>query len=202
MESRFVALRDYSDCPDSALLGQSPPMNAPARYGRVAMLLHWMAALLIAAAAGLALTMTDLPLSPAKLRYYAWHKWIGITVFLVAAVRLAWRSYAPPPPFPHAMPRAQVLAARAVHALLYGLMLVIPLSGWIYSSATGVSVSYLNLVPLPNIVARDKALASALLTVHQALNLMLATLLVVHVGAAIKHRWVDRDGMVSRMLPR
>src|SRR5215207_384645 len=112
-------------------------LAAGARYGRVAILLHWTAALLILAGAGLGLTMTDLPLSPAKLRYYAWHKWIGITVFLVAALRLAWRVVVPPPSFPDAMPRIQVQAARAVHALLYILMLAIPMSGWVYSTATG-----------------------------------------------------------------
>ena len=145
-------------------------MNIPPRYSRVAMLLHWAAALLILAGAGLGLTMTDLPLSPAKLRYYAWHKWIGITVFLVAALRLAWRAWVPPPPWPPAISPAQARAARAVHVLLYVLMLAIPVSGWLYSSATGISVSYLNLVPLPNLVPKDKALAGALLTVHQTLN--------------------------------
>src|SRR5215208_7897860 len=122
-------------------------MIARTRYSRVAIVLHWAAALLIVAGAGLALTMTDLGLSPAKLRYYAWHKWIGITVFLVAALRLAWRAIVPPPSFPAAMPHVQVHAARAIHALLYILMLAIPISGWVYSSATGVSVSYLNLLP-------------------------------------------------------
>jgi len=72
----------------------------------------------------------------------------------------------------------------------------------VYSSATGVSVSYLNLVPLPNLVPKDKSLASALLIVHQTLNWVLAAALVAHVGAAIKHQWIDRDGMLSRMLPR
>lgn len=176
-------------------------MNVPARYGRVAMLLHWSAAALIVAGAALGLSMTDLPLSPSKLRYYAWHKWIGITVFLVAALRLAWRLVVPPPPLPASMARAQVIAAQAVHALLYLLMMAIPVSGWLYSSATGVSVSYLNLVPLPNLVAKDKALASALLTLHKALNGVLAAAVLVHVGAAIKHQWIDRDGVLSRMLP-
>jgi len=171
------------------------------RYSRVAILLHWTGALLILAGAGLGLTMTDLPLTPAKLRYYAWHKWIGITVFLVAALRLAWRALVPSPPF-QAMALWQVRAARTVHALLYALMLAIPVSGWIYSSATGVSVSYLNLVPLPNLVPKDKALASVLLAVHQALNATLGVTLLLHIGAAIKHQWIDRDGTLSRMLPR
>jgi cytochrome b561 len=197
MEDRFVALRDYSDCLDNQFA-----MNTPPRYGRVAMLLHWLAAALIVAGAALGLTMTELPLSPAKLRYYAWHKWLGITVFLVAAVRLAWRTIASPPPFPASMKPAQARAARAVHWTLYGLMLAIPVSGWIYSSATGVSVSYLNLVPLPNLVPKDKALAGVLLAVHQALNGVLAVGVLLHVAAAVKHQWIDRDGVMSRMLPR
>jgi cytochrome b561 len=176
-------------------------MNVPARYGRVAMLLHWLAAALIVAGAALGLTMTDLPLSPAKLRYYAWHKWIGITVFLVAAVRVAWRLVVPPPRLPGSMPHLQVAAARVVHALLYVLMLAIPLSGWLYSSATGVSVSYLNVLPLPNLVPKDKALASVLLALHQSLNGVLGAAVLLHVGAAIKHQWIDRDGVLSRMLP-
>ena len=171
------------------------------RYSRVAILLHWTGALLILAGAGLGLTMTDLPLTPTKLRYYAWHKWIGITVFLVAALRLAWRAFVPPPPFAP-MPPWQMRAARTVHALLYALMLAIPVSGWVYSSATGVSVSYLNLVPLPNLVPKDKALASVLLAAHQTLNAMLGVALLLHIGAAIKHQWIDRDGSLSRMLLR
>jgi cytochrome b561 len=146
--------------------------------------------------------MTDLPLSPSKLRYYAWHKWVGITVFLVAVVRLLWRTIAPPPPFPASMKPTQARAARAVHWMLYALMLAIPVSGWIYSSATGVSVLYLNLVPLPNLVPKDKALASALLAVHQSLNAVLAAVVLLHLAAAVKHQWFDRDGVMSRMLPR
>ena len=177
-------------------------MNAGQRYSRVAILLHWVAVVLIVAGAGLGLTMTDLPFSPAKLRYYAWHKWIGMTVFLVAVARILWRAIVPPPPFPDTMPRLLVRGARTVHASLYILMLAIPISGWIYSSATGVSVSYLNLVPLPNLVAKDKALASVLVGVHRTLNVMLAVAVLLHVGAAIKHQWIDRDGIMSRMLPR
>jgi len=177
-------------------------MTATPRYGRVAILLHWSSAVLIVAAAALGLTMTELALSPAKLRYYAWHKWIGITIFLVAALRLVWRATVPPPPFPASMPAMQVRAARAVHALLYVLMLAIPVSGWLYSSATGVSVSYLNLLPLPNLVPKDKALAGTLLVVHQTLNAMLAATVLAHAAAAVKHQWIDRDGTLSRMLPR
>jgi cytochrome b561 len=177
-------------------------MNPDARYSGAAIALHWTSAVLIFLGFGLGLFMTGLPLSPQKLRYYAWHKWIGITVFLVAAARLAWRARSPAPPLPPDTPLWQARSAHAVHMLLYLLMVAIPLSGWLYSSATGVSVSYLNLVPLPNLVAKDKALAQALLIVHQSLNFTLAMVVAAHVGAAFKHQWVDRDGVMARMLPR
>lgn len=171
------------------------------RYGPVAVTLHWLSAVLVLAGFALGLYMTGLALSPDKLRLFGWHKWIGITVFLLAAVRLAWRWRWPPPPWPRSMPAWQQRAATIAHRALYALMLAVPLSGWLYSSATGVSVVYLGLVPLPNLVPKDKALAGALLAVHQGLNATLAALVLLHVAAVVKHQWIDRDGLLSRMVP-
>src|SRR5258705_1402667 len=106
------------------------------RYTHTAMALHWVAAVLIFCGFSLGLFMTGLDISPAKFRYYAWHKWIGITVFLLAAARLAWRAAHPALPLPATMPAWQVRASRIAHAALYVLMLGIPLSRWIYKSAT------------------------------------------------------------------
>jgi len=171
------------------------------RYDAVARTLHWLSALGVLAGFGLGLFMTSLAFSPAKLRYYGWHKWIGITVFLLAVLRLAWRRRHPPPPWPSTMPAWQQRTARLVHRTLYALLLVVPLSGWLYSSATGVSVAYLGLVPLPNLVPKDKALAGALLVVHQSLVASLALLVVLHVAAVVKHQWSDRGEVFARMLP-
>jgi cytochrome b561 len=171
------------------------------RYTRTARTLHWLAALLIFTGFALGLYMSDLEFSPDKLRYYAWHKWLGITVFLLAAARLAWRAANPAPALPAAMPAWQIRTAAAAHGLLYMLMLAIPLSGWIYSSATGVSVTYLNLVDLPNLVPKDRELAKTLLLVHQSLNYLLAAVVTVHVLAALKHHFVDHDDILARMLP-
>jgi cytochrome b561 len=173
----------------------------PYRYTGTARVLHWLAALLIFTGFGLGLFMTGLEFSPDKFRYYAWHKWLGITVFLLAAVRLAWRATHPAPALPEAMPAWQMRAARAAHLLLYALMLAIPVSGWIYSSATGVSVAYLGLVDLPNLVPKDRELARRLLFLHQSLNSLLAAVVTVHVAAALKHHFVDRDDILARMLP-
>src|SRR5512143_224937 len=183
----------------TAPLGSTAMDTAPA-YSRTAIALHWLAAALIVANLGLGVSMVELPLSPLKLHLFGWHKSIGLTVFLVAAARLAWRHANPPPP-PIAMPEWQRRAATVAHAALYALMLAIPLSGWIYSSSTGVSVVYLGLVPLPDLVAKDKALAAVLKAVHVTLNLGLVSLIGVHAGAALKHHFVDRDAVLRRMLP-
>ena len=175
-------------------------MASGASYTRTAIALHWFAALLIVCNLALGVSMVDLELSPLKLRLFSYHKWIGITVFLVASLRLAWRQIHPPPP-PVPMPEWQRRAAAATHAALYVLMFAIPLSGWIYSSSTGVSVVYLGLVPLPDLVPKDKALAAVLKAVHVTLNLGLVAIIGVHVGAALRHHFADRDDVLPRMLP-
>lgn len=171
-----------------------------AAYTRTAIALHWLAGALILGGFALGLWMTSLPLAPRTLRLYGYHKWIGITVFLLAVARLVWRRVHPPPS-PVAMPEWQIRAAAATHALLYALMLAIPLSGWIYSSATGVQVVYLGLVPLPDLVPKDKTLAAVLKAVHGTLNFTLLALVIIHSGAAIKHHFVDGDAVLRRMLP-
>ena len=92
--------------------------------------------------------------------------------------------------------------AVVTHGLLYGLLVVIPLSGWLYSSATGVQVVYLGLFPLPDVVPKDKALAALLRSVHVTLNFTLLALVCIHAVAALKHHFVDRDAVLTRMLPR
>jgi len=170
------------------------------RYDGVAMALHWATAALVVANLLLGLSMVPLPISPQKLQWYVWHKWVGITVFLFAWARLGWRWSHPVPP-PVQMPDWQRRAAAVTHLLMYALLLTIPLSGWIYSSSTGVQVVYLGLVPLPDLVAKDKALAEILKALHLTLNFTLFALVCVHVGAALKHHFVDRDTVLSRMLP-
>ena len=130
-----------------------------------------------------------------------WHKWIGITVFLVTWARLAWRvGHRPPPPVP--MPDWQRRAATVSHTLLYVLLAIIPVSGWLYSSSTGVEVVYLGLFPLPDLVPKDRALASVLKWIHFGLNSTLFTVVTIHVSAALRHHFVDRDAALARMLPK
>ena len=176
------------------------PYESKARYSGIAIALHWLTALLIVANLALGLSMVPLPISPRKLHWYAWHKWIGTTVFLLTWLRVGWR-WVRPAPLPVPMTHWQRRAARASHLALYALLLLVPVSGWLYSSSTGVQVVYLGLLPLPDLVPADKTLAAALKAVHVSLNFVLAVLVSVHTAAALKHHFVDRDNTLRRMLP-
>jgi cytochrome b561 len=144
--------------------------------------------------------MHDLPLSPQKLRFYSYHKWLGVTVFALVLVRvfLRWR-YPPPPLLP--APHWQQRAAQGVHHAFYFLMFAIPLSGWLMSSAKGFPTVWFGVLPLPDLLEKNEALGDLLRDIHEALNWLLGILVCLHVGAALKHHWHDRDATLARMLP-
>ena len=171
------------------------------RYTGLAIGLHWLAAVLIVLAFALGWTLADMEFSPQKLRWISWHKWLGITVLGLTALRLAWRLTHPVPPLPATVPVWQQWAAHAVHILLYGLMFAIPLSGWLFSSAKGIPVVYLGILPLPDLIGADEQLADRLRALHALLNYTLLAVVVAHVGAALKHHFIERDDVLARMLP-
>jgi cytochrome b561 len=172
------------------------------RYTKTAISLHWLIALLILAAFALGLVMTDIPgITPTKLKYFSWHKWLGVTVFALACVRVLWRLTHVPPPPPPGMPAWQVKAADGVHMLLYILLFAVPLSGYLYSSAAGVPVVYLKLIPLPVLIEPNPELKPVLKLVHYILTMTMAAAVAGHAAAALKHHFIDRDGVLKRMLP-
>lgn len=179
-------------------------MNAGAahRYTGTAIALHWLIFLLVAGGFALAVYMVDLPLSPSKLKYFSWHKWIGVTVFMLALARVAWRLAHRPPAFSANFPLWQQRAAGAMHVLLYLLIVVIPVTGWLYSSAAGVPTVYLGVAQLPDLLMKNKALAEQLKFVHVTLNYTLLILVIMHAAAALKHHFFERDDILRRMLPR
>jgi cytochrome b561 len=171
------------------------------RYTRTAIFLHWLIALMLFGMFGFGLYMVELPLSPQKLKFYSYHKWAGVTVFLLVLVRLAWRITHRPPALPAGMPAWQVTAAKAGHHLLYLLMVIVPLSGWLMSSAKGFQTVWFGVLPLPDLLEKDEALGEALLLTHRLLNWFFMLVVAGHVLAALKHHFIDRDGLLSRMLP-
>jgi cytochrome b561 len=171
------------------------------RYTRTAIGLHWLVALLIFAAFPLGVYMHDLPLTPYKLRLFSYHKWIGVTVLMLAVLRVTWRLGHRPPPLPESMAAWEKLAANATHYALYALIFIVPVSGWLMSSAKGFQTVWFGVLPLPDLVGKDKELGDLLLEVHKYLNFLLAGLVLAHIGAALKHHFIERDEVLARMVP-
>ena len=184
----------------------SDASNDPARYTPMAIALHWLLALVIVGMFVLGVYMADLPFSPWRLKLFNWHKWAGITLLLLSVWRLLWRLTHRPPALPRAivrtMPAWQNLAHHATHHLLYALFFVVPLLGWTYSSAAGFPIVWFGQIALPDLVGPDKALAALIKPLHELSAWALLSLAALHVLAALKHQWIDRDGLLLRMMPK
>lgn len=175
-------------------------MIATQRYSHVAIALHWLVGMALLVSFCVGLYMSDLPFSPQRLRLYNWHKWAGITILTLSLIRLIWRlTHRPPAASP--MPAWQRHTAHLTHHGLYFLFLAVPLVGWAYSSAAGFQVVMFGLLPLPDFVPVDKQLADALKGLHKALAFAMALLTLGHVGAALKHQFIDHDDLLTRMWP-
>jgi len=172
------------------------------KYSGVAMSLHWLIAALIIGGFALGWIMTDIPgFTPTKLKYFSWHKWIGVTALLFIVIRMIWRATHTPPALPDGMSRLNVVAAHATHHLLYVLMLLVPVSGYLYSSIAGIQVVYLGILPLPTLLAPHHEWQHIARDIHVYLDWTLAGFVVLHLLAVIKHQVLDRDKLLSRMLP-
>ncbi|MGI9462844.1 MAG: YceI family protein [Aestuariivirgaceae bacterium] len=170
-------------------------------YTSTAKFLHWLTALAVFGLLALGLVMTSLDLSPLMLKLYSWHKWIGISVLLVTVLRLIWRYTHPAPPLPETFPRLVRLAAHSGHTALYGLLIAMPLAGWIHSSAAGFPVVWFTVLPLPDPIGPNKAVSEFFSLLHWTGAWLLIGLLIVHIGAALWHHKVRQDDVLVRMLP-
>jgi cytochrome b561 len=178
-------------------------MSMAVRYHLFSRVLHALLGLLLVGMFAVGLYMADLPFSPERLKLYNWHKWAGVVVLTLSLVRLLWRLASPPPKLPvevlGAMPSWQRRAHGAAHLGLYLLFFAVPLLGWAYSSASGFPLVVFGVWPLPDWVPVNETLADLLKPAHCYAAYALAVLVLVHVGAALKHQFVDRDGLLSRM---
>lgn len=173
------------------------------RYGLMAIVLHWVLAVFILSVFAVGVYMADLPFSLAKLKLVNWHKWAGVTILALSVWRLVWRLTHRPPALPmrieQAMPTWQRVAFHGTHHLMYLLFFAVPLLGWAYSSAKGYPIVWFGVLPLPDFVPVDKALAEAIKPFHRLTAFALAALVLAHVGAALKHQFIDRDRLLGRM---
>ena len=175
--------------------------NTVHRWGAVAQLLHWLIVALIITQFTLATLFDDLPPSARKLALLARHKSVGITILMLAVLRLLWRSTNPTPPLPATLRPWERSLARLTHALLYLLLFAVPLAGWTMSSARGFPVSWFGFFTLPDLVPKNKALYELLVTTHGILAWTLGVVATIHMLAALKHHFVLKDDVLRRMLP-
>ncbi len=177
-------------------------MNTTAGYHPVSRTLHWAVAGMVVLQFVLARLAENAEQTDSTLRQLALlanHKSVGITILALVVIRLLWRRRAPPPPLPPTMDQWQVLASRISHWTLYGLLLLLPVSGWLMSSASAYSVSWFNLLQLPDLVAPNDALEETLERIHETLAVTLLIVAGIHVLAAVKHAVIDKDGVLSGM---
>jgi cytochrome b561 len=176
--------------------------NPVDRWGTVSQAFHWVIVVLLVAMAYLGLTMTDLPTSAHKANVYALHKSIGLSILVLAALRLAWRLYAGRPVEVEGMPNWQRRIASLTHAALYALLFIIPLSGWVINSTSGFPLRWFGLVRVPAIAPRDAGLNDLAKEWHELLFWTLVVVALAHAAAAVYHHLFQRDATLVRMLPR
>jgi len=184
----------------------------PSRYTTVAIILHWLIAVAIIGLIAAGLWMSEAIKNPATqgqaFVVYQWHKSLGLTVMVLSVARLAWRLLHPAPPLPGGMGPMARTAARVTHVAFYVLMIGMPLLGWAMVSASplGLPTIVFGLFEWPHISALaaiedKKPVEDALKQAHSLGGYLMAALVVLHVGAALKHQFVDRDGLLARMVP-
>ena len=176
-------------------------MQEKNRYTATAIVFHWLLALLIVGSFGVGLYMVDLPLNPQRIKLYNWHKWAGVMILTLSLLRLLWRLTHPAPPLPSTMPLWQIRASHLAHLSLYVLFFAVPLIGWAYSSAAGFPIVWFGILALPDWVPKDRDLAEAIKPFHEISAWLLAAVVLIHIGAALKHHFINHDGVLARMLP-
>ena len=180
----------------------TPQRDALLRYSNGAVLLHWLMAALIVAQVYVGFTFHDMPRGPEQGQWFTWHKTLGATILLLGLIRLAWRLAHEPPPFPDTMPRWERVAAVWNHRAFYALIILLPLTGLTaVSGHGGATTPLLGGIPLPLIPGVSEPLGETAGDVHMLLIWITLALLVLHVGAALKHQFVDHHRASGRMPP-
>ena len=176
--------------------------SSGARYTGVARLLHWITALgiLIVAVLGIWIGFFDPKPDAFKYRLYNIHESIGITLLVITLIRLAWRIGHKPPPITPALPAPMALVAHATHYGIYALLIAMPVVGFLGTNAWGFPLSWFGLIPLPDPIGSNEALAPVFSTIHFWMALALGGLLGAHVGGALFHHFIRRDDTLKRMI--
>ena len=178
-------------------------MTPPPSYTAASRYLHWLTAILVIATFPVGLTMVQVGLARGTQdTLYIFHKNVGVIILLLVLARLAWRAGHPAPPLPDSVPGWQQTVAHLTHWLLYGLLIVMAVSGYTRVKAAGFPLEGLDALGLPSLVPQSKTLADTAQLIHWTARFALFALILIHVGAALFHAVVKRDGVFQRMWPR
>jgi cytochrome b561 len=178
-----------------------PNQGAPTRYSAVAQAFHWIIAALIVTQFTLAWLADDLPLGAHKLGLLARHKSFGMTILMLAVLRLLWRLFNAPPALPDGMAKREKMLAKATHIAFYVLLFAMPLTGWLMSSAKKYKVSWFGLFQWPDLIGKNEKTFDLLRSTHEILSYALLALAILHILAALKHHFWNKDDVLVRMLP-
>jgi cytochrome b561 len=178
--------------------------NTPQRYGAVAILLHWGMAVLVIVLSAMGWYMVALPdvgYDREKITLILAHKALGIVALAAVALRLAWRLGNVLPQLAAGLPDWQQVAARFAHLLFYALLIALPLTGWLMTSAGGYPTPLIGSFELPYLVPVNEARFHLYIAVHRWLAYALLLLLAVHTVAALRHHLLLKDDSLRRMWP-
>jgi cytochrome b561 len=182
---------------------QTPDFAPSTTYHWMAVVLHWLLGTALVCMFAVGYYMEDLPVSPERLKLFNWHKWAGICILSLSLWRLVWRLTHRPPPLSADIQRSMPAWQHHAHYLtqysMYALFFIVPLAGWAYSSAAGYPVVVFGVLPLPDFVPANEALAESIKPLHEYTAMALALLILLHVAAAIKHQWFDKHALIQRM---
>jgi len=179
-----------------------PPPRGIQVYNPGLRALHWLMAALIFLAPPLGVWASLLPRGEMRSDILFFHKSIGVTVLGLVALRIVWRLIVGAPAYAEPLGRLTHAAARAGHLALYILMIAMPVSGYLTSTAGGNEVSWFGLFSLPRLVGKDKFLDGAASWAHLVFAWVIAFVLAAHLGAVVWHAAVRRDTVLTRMWPR
>lgn len=179
-------------------MSTAPP---PTGYGTGARLFHWVVALLVVVQLPAGIAMTSEPLLGVADPLFILHKGTGSVLLVLVVGRILWRLTHRPPPFPDYMKPLEKRIARATHLVIYVLLLVMAVSGYVRTIGDGFPIEFLDAIGIPPLIPLMPRTARAMLVIHQFAVIALVGLVAVHVSQVLRHHWVERNPVLRRMWP-